>query len=167
MFNKYTAIFGIVFVLLFLFINKFFFSSEKSSEINVSQSEKNKIVSIKNSVEPSIKDNKTKERQNIAENNNVFEDQVNNSMPSGILEAEQEVKFLEKKLKDENAVERLNSNSISDSDRQNYQQIYKRLSLLSKYIMEKKYEDLSLKVTEYEREHDKNLEELGLKKEIN
>ncbi len=47
----------------------------------------------------------------------------------------------------------LHSQSV---ERQNYQQIYKRLSLLSKYIMEKDYENLSIKVSDYEKERKRN-----------
>ncbi|BBH52511.1 hypothetical protein JCM31447_09520 [Fluviispira sanaruensis] len=166
-FNKYTFVLGVLIVLIILFMGKIFFSEEKKSGINISQTELNKINSNNNKIESTNKENEINENIDVEAKNNEFKDFVNIIFPISVKEVQQEVEFLEKKLRDENAVERLNSNSVSTEERQNYQQIYKRLSLLSKYIMEKDYADLSIKVSEYEKEHKKNLEELGIKREIN
>ncbi|WP_130610426.1 hypothetical protein [Fluviispira sanaruensis] len=160
-FKKYKFLLFFFLTLVILIVGKSILIEEEKSEIIISSSEvksnNSKIEVLKNerNINKNIADEATK---------NEFENFVNSTIPSNINEAQQEVNFLEKKLKDENAVERLNNNSVSTVERQNYQQIYKRLSLLSKYIMEKDYENLSIKVSDYEKELVKNLEDLGVKK---
>lgn len=105
-------------------------------------------------------------KQNAAENklaeNKVFSE--SNNEPANLEQAEEEKLFLLEKIKRENAIERLNKNNLSEKERQEYEEIYKRLSQLDSFIYKNKMDSLAAKVAEVEEQHEKKLQELGISK---
>ena len=79
------------------------------------------------------------------------------------IKTEEKLFWLEK-IKRENAIERLNKNNLSEKERQEYEEIYKRLSQLDSFIYKNKMDSLAAKVAEVEEQHEKKLQELGISK---
>ena len=108
-----------------------------------------------------------KEMSAVAKNTQTSEtgnnELVNNDViPSSIEQAIDEKSFLEKKLIDENAVSRLNANTLSLAEREQYLVIYKRLSLLDKYILDFKIKVISNNLKEIEDHHQERLRQFGI-----
>ncbi|WP_158998708.1 hypothetical protein [Pigmentibacter ruber] len=105
-------------------------------------------------------DNSVKNKNEYHLSNNS----INKNEPINIEQAEEEKTFWLEKIKRENAIERLNKNNLTESERQDYVEIYNRLSQLDSFIYKKKMDDLSEKVAEVESQHDQKLRELGISK---
>lgn len=71
-------------------------------------------------------------------------------------------KSFQKKLEFENAVERLNDNTLTQEEREQYILIYKRISLLDKYILDENYKEVSNKLDELESTHEERLSQFGV-----
>ncbi|KAB8032105.1 hypothetical protein [Fluviispira multicolorata] len=91
---------------------------------------------------------------------NTMEDKENT--PNNLQLAEEEKTYLEKKLDLENAVERLNSNSLSKEEREQYSKIYKRISILKSYIINSKLNSVSDKLKDIEAHHKERLQQYGV-----
>ncbi len=105
---------------------------------------------------------KTTDENQLVENKKIIE---NKDEPANIEQAEEEKSFWLEKIKRENAIERLNKNSLTEKERQEYVDIYKRLSQLDSYIYKNQMDTLAAKVDEVEASHETKLKELGISKQ--
>lgn len=127
-----------------------------------------KISKVESHSSPLIlKHENAENEQNSAENklaeNKILRESKNE--PANVEQAEEEKLFWLEKIKRENAIERLNKNNLSEKERQEYEEIYKRLSQLDSFIYKNKMDSLAAKVAEVEEQHDKRLKELGISKQ--
>lgn len=130
---------------------------EKKFEVGQSETESDHAAAV---LPQESTDNQQIKEENFLLENEILEDR--NEEPQNIQQAETEKEQLLERIKRENAVERLNNNTLTEQERQDYVNIYKRLSELDSYIYKNKIDNLSTKVAEYEIEHEKKLKELGI-----
>ena len=160
---------GIVLLLMAVvcFFSIFIFYKEdlkKEIEGQNTFTKKNNIPTINSLPHPTAENAgsmKNKDEYNLSSNNI---NKINNIEPINVGQAEEEKAFLLEKIKRENAVERLNKNSLTEDERRDYVEIYNRLSQLDSFIYKSKMNELSEKVAEVESQHERKLKELGISK---
>lgn len=87
---------------------------------------------------------------------------INNTPPDNIKSAQDELNTLDKQLKDQNIIARLNAGNVDPDQRKQYMAMFKRMDMLSNYITTERYKALSIKVSEVKKEQAIKLQQLGI-----